>query len=147
MQIKELQAKSKGTPAIYAGRKYISRCNYRREFEIDEQIVVTLIPKMIQDENGNETPMLNKQNEPIMERRIYIPFRTDDGELCLTQTKSPLIWNLIKNLPVIKTEKNIFGNDTEYRECIEGKVRFGEGEYRYGDKKVPVVTLEAAEED
>lgn len=147
MKFEELQAISKGTPSIYIGRKYINRCNYRKPFEIDEQIVVVLTPKMVKDENGNETPMLSKKNEPIMDKRIYIPFKTQDGQSCLTQTKSPLIYRLVRNLPVTKTEKDGYGNDVEYHEAIEGLLRFGESEYKYGDKSVPVVTLEAAEED
>lgn len=147
MKFEELQAISKGTPSIYIGRKYINRCNYRKAFEIDEQIIVVLNPKMVKDENGNETPMLSKNNEPIMDRKIYIPFKTQDGQLCLTQTKSPLIYRLVRNLPVTKTEKDGYGNDLEYHEAIEGLLRFGEEDYKYGDKTAPVVTLEAAEED
>lgn len=147
MKFEELQAISKGTPSIYIGRKYINRCNYRKAFEIDEQIVVILNPKMMKDENGNETPMLSKNNEPIMDRKIYIPFKTQDGQLCLSQTKSPLIYRLVRNLPVTKTEKDGYGNDLEYHEAIEGLLKFGEEDYKYGDKTAPVVTLEAAEED
>jgi hypothetical protein len=147
MKFEELQAISKGTPSIYIGRKYINRCNYRKAFEIDEQIIVVLNPKMVKDENGNETPMLSKNNEPIMDRKIYIPFKTQDGQICLTQTKSPLIYRLVRNLPVTKTEKDGFVNDLEYHEAREGLLRFGEEDYKYGDKTAPVVTLEAAEED
>ena len=147
MKFEELQAASKGTPSLYIGRKYINKCNYRKTFEIDEQIIVILRPKMAEDENGNEIPMLAKNGSPIMDRQIYIPFKGSDGVQYLTQTKSPLIYRLIRNLPVIKTEKDSYGNDMEYHEKIEGKLRFGEDDYKYGEKSVPVVTLEAAEEE
>ena len=147
MKFEELQAASKGTPALYIGRKYINKCNYRKTFEIDEQIIVILRPKMAEDENGNEIPMLAKNGAPIMDRQIYIPFKGSDGVQYLTQTKSPLVYRLIRNLPVINTEKDSYGNDMEYHEKIEGKLRFSEDDYKYGEKTVPVVTLEAAEEE
>lgn len=147
MKFEEVQAISKGIPAIYNGRKYINRCGYRKEFEIDEDIVVVLFPKMVIKEDGTKAPMLSKNAEPIMDRRIYIPFVGADGVKYLTQTKSPLIYRLIRNLPVKGSEKDQAGNDIVYLERIEGKLRFGEDDYKYGDKTVPVVTLEAAEED
>lgn len=147
MKFEELQAISKGTPSIYIGRKYITRCNYRKTFEIDEEIIVVLTPKMVTKEDGSEEPMLSKNNIPIMDRRIYLPFKGADGQKYLTQTKSPHVYRLVRNLPVTKTEKDGYGNDLEYHEAIEGLLRFGEKDYKYGDKTVPVVTLEAAEED
>lgn len=147
MKFDELQAISKGTPSIYIGRKYINRCNYRKTFEIDEEIIVVLTPKMITKEDGSEEPMLSKNNTPIMDRKVYLPFKGADGQEYLTQTKSPLVYRLVRNLPVTKTEKDAFGNDLEYHEKIEGKLRFGEEDYKYGDKTAPVVILEAAEEE
>lgn len=146
MKFNELKAIAQGTPAIYSGRKYINRCRYNKPFEIDEEIIVVLIPKTVTNEDGSETPMLTKKGEPIFDKKIYLPFRGADGELYLTQTKSPLIFRLVRNLPVIKTEKDVFGNDLEYHERIEGRLRFGEDDYSYGDKTVPVTTLEEAED-
>ena len=147
MKFEELQAIAKGTPEIYLGRKYITRCNYRKAFEIDEQIIVQLTPKTIEDSEGNELPMLAKDGvTPIMDRLINIPFKGADGQKYLTKTKSPLVYKLIRNLPVIKEEKDKYGNTLVYYEPIEGKLIFGEDDYRYGDKTAPVVTLEAAEE-
>ena len=147
MKFEELQAIAKGTPEIYLGRKYISRCNYRKAFEIDEQIIVQLTPKMVEDAEGNETPMLGKDGvTPIMDRLINLPFKGTDGTKYLTKTKSPLIYRLIRNLPVIKEEQDKFGNTLVYYEAIEGKLMFGEDDYRYGDKTAPVPTLEAAED-
>ena len=146
MKFEELQAISKGTPEIYLGRTYIKKCNFRKAFEIDEQIIVQLTPKMTEDENGNETPMLAKDGmTPIMDRLIHIPFKDAAGVQYLTKTKSPLIYRLIKNLPVVKEEKDKYGNTLVYYEKIEGELVFGEGEYTYGKETVPVVTLEAAE--
>ena len=146
MKFEELQAISKGTPEIYLGRTYIKKCNFRKPFEIDEQIIVQLTPKMTEDENGNESPMLAKDGAPIMDRLIHIPFKDAAGNQYLTKTKSPLIYRLIKNLPVMKEEKDKYGNTLVYYEKIEGELVFGEGEYTYGKETVPVVTLEAAEE-
>lgn len=147
MKIEELQAISKGIPVLYNGRRYINRCNYRREFEIDEDILAILTPKTVDKEDGSKEPMLSKKGEPIMDYRVYIPFVGADGIKSVTQTKSPLIYRLIRNLPVKWSEKDEKGNTIIYYEGIEGKLRFGEGDYSYGDKTVPVVTLEAAEED
>lgn len=147
MKFEELQAIAKGTPEIYLGRKYIQRCGYRKPFEIDEQIIVQLTPKMVEDENGNETPMLGKDGAtPIMDKLINIPFKGADGVCYLTKTKSPLVYKLIRNLPVVKEEKDKYGNTLVYYEKIEGLLVFGEDDYKYGEKTVPVVTLEGAEE-
>lgn len=147
MKFEELQAITKGTPEIYLGRKYISKCNYRKPFEIDEKILVVLTPKMVKNEDGTEEPMTGKDGvTPIMDRLVNIPFTGADGTKYLTKTKSPLIYKLVKNLPVVKEEKDKFGNTLIYYEEIEGTLIFGEGEYKYGDKTAPVVTLEAYEE-
>ena len=147
MRFEELQAIAKGTPEIYLGRKYIARCGYRKPFEIDEQIIVQLTPKMVKDEEGNETPMLGKDGAtPIMDRLVNLPFKGAYGTKYLTKTKSPIIYRLRRNLPVVKEEKDKFGNTLVYYEQIEGQLVFGEEDYKYGDKTAPVPTLEEAEE-
>ena len=146
MRFDELKAIAQGTPEIYLGRKYIQRCNYRKTFEIDDVIITQITPKMTEDEAGNKTQMLSKAGEPVFDYLIYLPYTGADGQKYLSKTKSPLIWRLIRNLPVTKTEDDAFGNKLEYREKIEGVLMFGEGEYKYGDKTAPVATLEAAEE-
>lgn len=147
MKFEELQAIAKGTPEIYLGREYVKRCGYRKAFEIDEQIIVQLTPKMVELEDGSEIPMLAKDGvTPITDKLIHIPFKGADGVQYLTKTKSPLIYKLIRNLPVMKEEEDKYGNKLVYYEPIEGKLVFGEGEYTYGDKTAPVPTLEAAEE-
>ena len=147
MKFEELQALAKKIPEIYLGRKYIAKCNYRKPFEIDEKILVVLTPKMIKKEDGSEEPMLRKDGvTPIMDHLVNLPFVGADGTKYLTKTKSPLIYRLVKNLPIEKEEKDKYGNTLVYYEQIEGKLIFGEGEYKYGDKIAPVVTLEAYEE-
>lgn len=147
MKFEELQAISKGTPEIYLGRKYVAKCNYRKPFEIDEKIIVVLTPKMVKKEDGTEEQMVGKDGvTPIMDHLVNLPFTGTDGVKCLTKTKSPLIYRLVKNLPVEKEEQDKFGNTLVYYEQIEGKLVFGEGEYKYGEKTAPVVTLEAYKE-
>lgn len=147
MKFNELQAIAKGTPEIYLGRKYVAKCNYRKPFEIDEKIIVVLTPKMVKKEDGTEEQMMGKDGvTPIMDHLVNLPFTGADGVKYLTKTKSPLIYRLVKNLPVEKEEQDKFGNTLIYYEQIEGKLVFGEGEYKYGDKNAPVVTLEAYEE-
>ena len=147
MKFEELQAIAKGTPEIYLGRKYVAKCNYRKPFEIDEQIIVVLIPKMVKNEDGTEVPMMKKDGvTPVLDSLVNIPFLGNDGVKYLTKTKSPLIYRLVRNLPVEKEEKDKYGNDLIYYEKIDGKLIFGEGEYKYGGKTAPVVTLEAFEE-
>lgn len=146
MKLSELKAMNSSTPSLYAGRKYIKRCGYRREFEIDAEIIDILTVKMITDENGNEAPMRSpKTGEILYDHRIFIPFKGRDGQQYLTQTKSPLIRSLIRKLPVTKTEE-VDGETWNYHEPIEGLLVFGEGDYKYGENTVPVTTLEEAEE-
>ena len=147
MQIGELQALAKGVPEIFVGRKFVSTFNYRRSFEIDAPILVTLIPKMITKEDGSQTQMVRKDGvTPIYDTSVTIGFVGSDGVKYFTRTRSPLVYRLVKNLPVEQKEQDRFGNDLIYYEKIEGKLVFGQGEYKYGDKVAPVVTLEEYEE-
>lgn len=144
MKFTEVEAIAKGRPAIYIGREYVEKCGFRGTFEIDEEIICIKTPKMIEDSEHNRTPMLSKNGNPVYDVLVYIPFKAD-GKQFLTITKSPLIRKLIENIPVTKTETGRFDSVVEYHESIEGLVRFGQSNYKYGDKTVPVVTLEDGE--
>lgn len=147
MRFEQLENSTKGMPTEYADRQYIKRCAYRGDFEIDSEILAVSVPKMVEKEDGTTVPMLSKTGQPIEDIRYYIPFKAvKDGKLYLTQTKSPLIRRLFKNLPVISEEKNDRGEVVRKLERVEGILRFTNKEYRYGDESLPVVTLESAEE-
>lgn len=146
MRFSEVHALAKGIPSLYAGRKKIDPKRFRGVFTVDAEIIAQLTPKMIEDSEGNETPMLNKAGDPVFDKLIYLPIESE-GEKMFAVTKSPIIWRIVRNLPKSREdEKNIFDDIMEYHENFEGLVRFCEEDYRYGDKTAPVLSLEAAEE-
>lgn len=147
MKFEELQSIASGIPPVYSDRKYIKKCQYRKSFEIDDEIISISEVKMIEKEDGTITPMMSQRGNVIEDIRFYIPFRgNNDGIYYLTQTKSPLIRSLFRNLPVLSEEKTENGTVTRHLEKIEGKLMFTEKPYKYGDKSLDVVTLEAADE-
>lgn len=147
MRLSDLKSMNSYTGA-YADRKYIKRCSYRKEFEIDSEIMDVVSVKLTVDADGNEVPMTStKSGDIIYDHRIYIPFTGKDGVKYYTSTKSPLIRNLIRKLPIIKTEEGRNGDVINYHEKIDGLLVFGMADYKYGENEVPVTTLEDAEEE
>lgn len=145
MKLGELKSIAAGTPAVYQGRKKVERGEFKKPFEIDEIIIVRLSPKMVKDEDGEVQEMVDRNGNPIYDKLIYLPF-TDGKEKYLTMTKSPLIYRLVKNLPVVKEEDGLYdGEIVKHFEAIEGKLQFTNEKYSYGEKSVPVLTLEEAE--
>ena len=145
MKFEELKSIASGIPAEYADRKYIKKCSYRKAFEIDADIISISEVKMVKKEDGTREPMMSQKGNVIEDGRFYIPFKGADGVTYLTQTKSPLIRALFRNLPVLD-EQVTDGQITRRLERVEGSLVFTEKPYKYGDKTLDVVTLEAAEE-
>lgn len=146
MKFEELKSVASGIPAAYADRKYIRKCQYRKAFEIDAEIISVSEVKMIEKEDGTKIPMMSQKGNVIEDTRFYIPFKGKDGIYYLTQTKSPLIRSLFRNLPVLSEEKSEDGTITRHLEKIEGELIFTEKPYKYGEKSLDVVTLEAVDE-
>lgn len=146
MKLKELKQMNSNTPEIYLGREYVERCEYTKEFTIDKEILVVLTPKTVKDAEGNVQPMISQKGHPIMDRLIYLPFVGRDNVPRFTMTKSPLIWRLVRNLPVVMEDKDHGEEIWQYLEPIEGTLRFARESYKYGDKSVPVPTLEDVED-
>lgn len=146
MRLKQLKQMNSNVPELYIGREYVERCEYTKEFTIDTEILVVLTPKTVKDADGNTQPMISQKGRPIMDRLIYLPFTGKDGVKRFTMTKSPLIWRLVRNLPVVLEDADHGDEKWQYLEPIEGTLRFTRESYKYGDKSVPVATLEDAEE-
>ena len=146
MRLKELKQMGSNVPEPYVGREYVERCEYTKEFTIDKEILVISTPKTVRDAEGNLQPMISQKGRPIMDRLVYLPFVGKDGIERFTMTKSPLIWRLVRNLPVVLEDPDHGDETWQYLEPIEGTLRFTRESYKYGDKSVPVATLEDAEE-
>lgn len=145
MKFSDLALRAAGIPEIYSGREIMKIEQISETFTIDGNISIKRRQKTAVDADGNVVGMVSTKGNPIEDRVVFLPVKLESGSSVVIATKSPLILQMFRSLPVSETQD--FGKTAKLDIIdveIEGTMVFGQGPYKYGSREIMVPILKEA---
>ena len=145
MKFSDLALRAAGIPEIYSGREIMKIEQVTEPFTIDGNVSIKRRQKTAVDADGNVIGMVSEKGNPIEDRVVFLPLKLESGASAVVASKSPLILQMFRSLPVADTQD--FGKTAKLDIIdieIEGKMIFTQGPYKYGSREIMVATLKEA---